>query len=1172
MPNYVDNGATHPSISLPIASGVEPGEGLAEANDAFNLMVQRTWQILQAQGMPETNSTLAGHIKDLNGYVTGVVLLHLRQYGGWNARIFPLELAKAGFWRMQVWERMAQPLDPTPEGVAPRILAHTKRNYTFMLMRHSIGTEAEHQAFLTEEGLFNWLNDQMYYGTATNNAREILAATAVNAHPTTITRAMAAQGQRLFGSVQEALEFEISTFLCGFRPHGLATLVATANQMISVASPDQLPFDTLVLPSGAAQRIGASRFETDPLRRGDKAIVHGERGGATWISDANMGVEIYETSPLQGIRNLGTDPLSRLTTFSTAFLVDGLTPLLNHPDAFSPHRDLSVRVRSYPASPGLETYSYDRALRDCHRFGEDGYIDVRAHEAVARGVVAALEALGEGAPIERAWDADPFLWHPPTHVDRAKPDFHVCKLYGDVSSEFRPREVDDAHAAAFAREAAKVLGDSGLGALAELRHVLQRLSRPNAATWHDIAPWLAAVAEGADVSDGCYAVPARAGGHPDLPYGFTTFAGVKALADARDLAPADWSAEAREMFRKAASAWPHLQALWAFVKRAYPECLLVKRGSDYVAPWMRSDYDDLNAFYATFSNFFDVAVRYPAWIVGDAAAARPLELSPVALGLPDGDEELKAALREIDPSVRDYLRDAESAAEFLKTYAEQIGPNYAGRVAVGGRAGTEFKDFVALEVAPLASAAERAAVMTGITTFVWNVASDSGVQSLSLTRAEISGWIRDAGRAPARRPVLEAGNQKSTRLCFHHSVWKYANQPERVRPTDPEMYDYAMAEESRAEFARGMMRGGDRDEDDEGAAGGSVFRGRPADPGERLRLPRQSEARARPMSALDAADDQALYPNLLSKHQMLLWRQSADGDVVQNHYMARRVEDVGLRARTPLAKLGAMCLFFSRVSMQADLACVSCGLPPPDLCFVCVRHSARLRTQSAIVARGGGIAGHMYYKWPNNMIGVNAITKVWTSHYEIHLAAAIEDPRYVMHHPNVFAAGDMSGYDLVPVSRKFDMQHPKPDESLMVIYAGSNWSRERALRDSNPFPLGGSYDPRFFGGARFEERVRLSPGTIPVPGWLFQNYLHNLSRINVRTVNKWDATSADSERNTCSRGYNPGIVFQERQYPGGDKPPKSPLFVGSGHTRSWPDDVRGLVGGRVFSPVELACS
>jgi hypothetical protein len=1169
-------GRSHPALlqDTSLAKGSYPSEPGNAVHDWFPNLTERLFEIMSSQFVPQTSPTLASLIKDLQIYVASRVIVHIKRYEGWVKDIFPLKEAPALFFRQKIWSDVPQLMDENPEGVAPQVMMTKWEDYSYALRRYNIGNKAKHEAFMNPEGLRDWLFKTGKYPDAFFGTAELAAFDAIDYHPSAYKRQMDAQGHRKHYSVAQALAYETETYLIGLKPKGPYELFHMVNSaLVGTGAAAQLPFNRMVLSNGASQMIAHSAFETDPLQRGERAIRNLEGGGVAWRLAGMPDVVIYEAAKINYVNFASEyEPLKRTSGLSTFFMIDGRSSLRFNVDRYEPEGELSVMVRDSTVN-GLRYYGYESALRDCHRFGDDGYIDTAAHEGMLMRLPTMMRK--QGFQMYRQQDLDPFVWHHPTEpVDPTAPGYHVCELYGDVAEGFRGHQVDDKHGAAFSAMARETLGEDAAQKLDALREVVARLEKPPAALWAQpggdparspLVRYLTAIArgEGASITEGAFDIPDREEGWPDLPYGNTTIAGIRALARRYEAGAGDWPPEAVEMFRKANDAWPVLKRLWHIVRHVYPECILVQSGR-FVPEWMQSESDDMNAMYSVFANFFDARVRYPVWLLGGDAA--PLfnadDLANLRLRFSEARlEALNSGL--IQDTVAGHIR--RDAVEISDAYETYIGPAYKALVERDAPdVDVTLESFVAREIDPPAITVEqKAQIMRGILDLAQSAVHD-GDRVQDLTRDLITYWKnrrpQRARREPAAaEPPVRAGPVAgvNTRLSFHPSVWKMAVARalgDYVAPADPTQRDRPLpVDEDGFNFARSAMPFMPRR--------GTYFA--PLETRTRAAAYRPVEQDLGSLDELDA--DQMLYPHLYQEDTGILWKFQKtgpdDGRYVPTYYFWHRLQHVRSMEPDPFAKLGIMCLLFSRISMMADLACVASELPPPDLCFMGIHFMIRQRTQGVVIARGGGVAGNTFWKNLDTLVGVNTINKEWYSHFSAWMATGVTDPRYVVFHRDFLPAGGITGYDISSVPTDFTMEQVGLDKSLIVWYAGSEFTRDRARGEYNPWPLSGRFDGDYMGDINFDdltEQYMLSPDKTPAPpGFWFYAYKHNLQ--DMHRMQKW--TYDEGAAGEMKFRYFPGIVYFEEHvgYSGNGK--YKNRFEGTGHTRYWPDNISDISNG-----------
>lgn len=1174
-------GGSHPALLVdrPVAKGSYPTGSGDAIHEWFAPITTRLHEIMSSQYVPQTDKTLASLIKDANIFVSSRVIVHIKRYEGWVRDIFPLKEAPALFFKQRVWADVPQVMDDNPEGVAPQVMMTKFEDYWYALRRYNIGNKAKHESLLDPEGLSDWLFKQSKYPDAFFGTAELCAFDAIDYQPSSYKRQMDAQGHRKYGSVSEALTFETETYLIGLKPKGLYELFHMINQAIVAAAPDQDPFNRMVLPFGARQIVAHSDFETDREQRGVKAIRNLEGGGVAWQLAGMPGVLIYEAGKINYVNFANEyEPFKRTSALATYFMVDGRSGLRFDVDNYDPEGELSVMVRDSKVSPGLKHYGYEQALRDCHRFTEDGYLDVGAHEGMLRRLPDLMRK--QGFQMYRQQDLDPLVWHDPTHpVEPDAPGYHVCELYGDVAEAFRGHQVDDKHGAAFSTLAHNYLGDDAVQKIEALREVINRLEKPPASLWvvpggggdTPMEAYLKAATTAATsaLTEGAFDVPDFVEGFPALPYGYTTIAGVRALARKYESGPAGWSDEAQTMFRKANEAWPILKRLWALVIRTYPECLLVQNGR-FVPDWMKTESEDMDALYSVLSNFFDTRVRYPVWILGGEASSAFAEADLRAIGVRSSLDRL-AALNAglVDDIIARKVKEA--GDDLSDAYRENIGPWYQALVRDDApEADAELETFVAREIDPAGiSPEQKARIMSGILALAYE-ASFEGESVQTITRELINSWkTRDA---PAGRPPVrgDAGivNAVNTRLSFHPSIWKTAAARARgdiVAPADPTQRDRPLPiGEDGFTFARSAMPYVPRS-----TRRGTAFAPLDTRSGMDVDYPGGQD-----LGSLDELDStQMLYPFLYQPDSNIFWKFQKTGpetgEHVKTYYFWHRIHHLRKIEPDQFAKLGTLCMLFSRISIPADLACVRMKIPPPDLCFIGTHFMIRQRTQGVIFAKGGGLAGATFWKGMDTLVGVDTTAKEWFSHFSAWMGTAILDPRYVVFHRDVFPAGGLTGYDTSSVPPDFSMEHVGLDKALMTFFVGSEFTRDRALSEANPFPLSGRYDPDYMGDVNFDdstEEAMVTPDKPPFPGFWFYAYRHNLQ--DMHRMQKWSYESAAEEMKQIR--YFPGIAYFEEHvaYSGNGEYKKR--FEGSGHTRYWPDNIRDVSEGtHVFHRTEI---
>ena len=1163
---HMPEGGSHPSLyaANPVAKMSSPTDQGSALDDYFAPLSQRLHEVMSTQYIPKTDETLASLLRETNLFVASTTRLNIENYDGWLRDILPLKEAPATFFRARVWNLIPQAMEDNPEGVVPQVMMHQDEDYWFALRRFSIGNKAKHASLFDAEGLKNWILKQGNYPSAFFRTCVLVAIHAITHHQSSYARQMHAQGRRIFTSVGDALTWETETYLVGLSPNGLTKLAMMANQMLKSSAPDQDEFNRIVLPFGAKQREAFSKFQSTPERRGPPAVANIEGGGKSWESAGLPGFVLWEAGKLNYV-NFGNDfePLERQSTISTYFVLEGRSALKYAVDKYDPGSELSVMVRDARTAPELNRYGYEEALRDCHRFDEDGNLDRVAHRDMLRQLPTLLN-LGS-FEMQNLQDLDPFVWHHPTRmVDPSAPGYHICDVYGDVAESFRGHQVDDKHGEAFALLAEKYLGEKGVSAIAAVRSIVARLERPSPDLWTGdkppIAVWVEAVVNGA-IHEGAFDVPTDTVDGIDLPYGFTTIAGIRALARKHNSAPGDWGDEARAMFRVANDAWPVFERLWALVRRVYPECILVSSGR-FVPAWMETGNEETNAKYSVLANFFDV-VRYPVWwIGGDSRETFSREtLGWLGIDGSDHDERL-AALNAgfLDDTIARTARDREGAAGLAKAYRDRIGAWYQRLIQDDvPAADRELETFFAREVdADGLTDGQRGRIASGILALAYEALHAGRGRVQALTRELINSWKERGepeGRPPVRRVPVDGIN---SRLSFHPSVWRSegARAVASVAPADPTQRDRPLPPtEEGFGFARSAMPG----------------RGTYFDPLDTRSAATIDRPMDQDLGSLDELDEtQMLYPHLYAKDSNVFWKFDSDlGQHEKTYYLWHRVQHLRTIAPDQFAKLGTLCLLFSSISIQANMACVASRIPPPDLCFMGVHFAIRQRTQGVIIARGNGAAGNMYWKYLDTLVSVNTDAKEWSSHFEAQIGTGITEPRAIMFHRDVYPSGGLTGYDTSSVPRDFTVEHVGLDRSLIVMYTGSEFTRSRARSEANPFPLSGRYDADYMGSTRFsgEAEAKMDdPDTLPYPGFIFYAALHKLQALHSK--NKWSDASAQAENR--QHRYHPGIVFMEKHNSYSGDRQYNNCHRGTGHTAPWPDDIRGVSEGTgVFYPTEL---
>jgi len=319
------------------------------------------------------------------------------------------------------------------------------------------------------------------------------------------------------------------------------------------------------------------------------------------------------------------------------------------------------------------------------------------------------------------------------------------------------------------------------------------------------------------------------------------------------------------------------------------------------------------------------------------------------------------------------------------------------------------------------------------------------------------------------------------------------------------------------------------------------------------------------LDPLDPTEQQILYPELYQPETDIFWKQEGKDNYVENYYLRARIERLRQLALDPFERLGITCMLFSSISMQADLACVAANIPPPDLGFLLVRYAIRVTTTGIVLARGGGVAGKLYWKNADTLVGVDVKSKEWMSNFEAWMACGITDPTAVTFVPNVFPAGQMDGYDTSIIDTNFDFGNITSEglsKSMLVMYVGSEFTREQALSEANPLPLSGRFDMDYLGNPKLHpvlEQKITSRDQTPWPGFWYYNAMHNLSALHDNA--HWCNTSAAKEAQSSHR-YIPGITFAEQYYTQDSNGDYTIIHHGTGHTAKWTDDVRAVIEGR----------
>ena len=1150
--------ANHP---LTKASGLVKGGDVIE--NYFAPITKRLHEIASEQSIPITDNTRASLISDVNTYLSDVTRMHLATYEGWTADIFPLKEASELFMRMRIWTNVPMTMQDAPEGVVPPIIMHKFEDLWFGLRRYNIGTKAHHGSLLTAEGLKNWILKQSLQIDALNATFEMAAVRAVEAHPSSFTRQMYAQGQRPYTNVAEALSWEVETYLLGLVSNGLGKLAMMINEQQKSSAPDAPLFNRFVLPSGSRQREAFSNYQSDPVKRGPQAIKNNEGGGLAWESKGIPGFLLYEADRLNYV-NLGSQyaPFERLSRISTYFVVDGREGLNFSIDEYDPEAELRVMVRDINTAPALNSFNYSDCLDGSHRFDVDGYLDREAH----REMIMMLPQLAnaQGFHLNRLQDLDPFVWHNPNDpVDPSGTGFHICDIYGDVPEKFRSHHVDDKHGEAFSRLLIKNIGHEGQTKLDALRELVDRLDHPPMSLWtavDDATPviqvWLAAIAASDNIIiEGAYDVPLNPPEGLNLPYGYTTISCIQALARKHHSDPGTWSEEAKAAFQVANEAMQVLKRIWTLIRRVYPECILVKT-EQFVPSWMATDRKDKNAFYSVMANFFDTRVRYPVWLITGSSSNRIIAGDLENLGLTSSDERLAAFNKGVlSSTVAAWVRDSDNASKLAAAYKDHISKWYKRIISEDDpRAGDGLEDFFVHEVDPL-GADEGAGVVAGIMSFAHEFSFSGSRARRTLSRALIDSWkltrarrLADEGEEGVEPDAIGVTNAVNTRLSFNPSVWQNlaARNLDSVAPADPTQPDRPLpTNEKGLSFARGRY---DEDYDDS---------------------PMQIDN----LGSLDELDEeQILYPFIYKKETDIFWKFDQGRTThVQTYYLWHRVHHLRVREPDQFARLGVFCMLFSKISKQADLACTAPGvaIPPPDLCFMGVRPAIQQRTQGVLIARGGGEAGTMWWKHIDNKVGLDPLTKMWTSNFDAWLGAGVTDPRLITFHRDIYPSGGLTGYDTKVVSRNFSMTKRGSEKSLLVFYTGSEFTRTKALETANPFPLSGRFDRDYFGDTSFSSDAEAAMNdnvNPPFPGFWYYAMLFSLQNMNGQ--NRWAADTAHEELSHTR--YISGIVFMEehRSYGGNKRFDKK--HGGTGHTRTWPDNIRDISDGtHVFFSTEL---
>src|SRR3990172_3075876 len=337
-------GAGHPALTTnsPLTSTSSHPQQ-SELGQYLGAISKRSFEILGKMSIPRTDDTLVTSInEELTAFVNTIRTVHQDLYDGWISDVFPMERTENDIILFRRWNDIPMIMEQNPEGVTPQVVQFRYEDFVFNLLRFGIGAKAKHASFFKPENLAQWIEKQTLFPYAFFRTAQLLILSTIDMHPSAFVHQIKVTGARRYNSIAEAMTWETEHFLAGIFPKRLYYLVNSINYSLSQVARDQLPYNVLVLPHGAAQMIAAQNFETNVAERGPKARSHLEGGGKAWIAGGIPGFSIYEAFRLNAVNfDAGYRPLERRSVFSTWAMLSGREAI--HDDDTDWHGMLSVK-------------------------------------------------------------------------------------------------------------------------------------------------------------------------------------------------------------------------------------------------------------------------------------------------------------------------------------------------------------------------------------------------------------------------------------------------------------------------------------------------------------------------------------------------------------------------------------------------------------------------------------------------------------------------------------------------------------------------------------------------------------------------------------------------------------------------------------------------------------
>lgn len=138
---------------------------------------------------------------------------------------------------------------------------------------------------------------------------------------------------------------------------------------------------------------------------------------------------------------------------------------------------------------------------------------------------------------------------------------------------------------------------------------------------------------------------------PRLPYGFGSLAGANSLAQL--FVDGDMRGWGEDVCKVAYNGMEAKKRLWSIEKRIHPDNVL--HDSTRVPEYMRSDDEDRDAMYATFSGQYESQVRYPVWFRTPQAVTGPLGAKVLMTYLDPTTQKMGKTARTVDDALADAI-------------------------------------------------------------------------------------------------------------------------------------------------------------------------------------------------------------------------------------------------------------------------------------------------------------------------------------------------------------------------------------------------------------------------------------------------------------------------------------------------------------------------------------